>query len=378
MPFGTGMTNNFLNASLDIWKDKVFYYEQEFPAGYFAASILNITEEEMKALADHGGSLSQQFPVLVKGSEQEALEALPELKNKMLSLVEQLWKLPPFSFNDQTVERTLINAMFAEDALESIRDTDSEGQRFFLSYCTALSCIPLALYHFLIIVWFFESDYLRRLKKRNETHFAGAAHDYFNSDFFWETQQRMYANNIERFTFWPSLESSYVFVRDPKKKEEMIFVNRISFYRFIDFYAYDLFNGLHHGHAPARCNGCGRYFLTTNGHSPKYCDGIAPQDKNLTCRQYGTKMRQKEQNKNHPVYQVFSTRTNTIRKQCDRGQISEELKEAALLLAQEYRDKALLDNAYAAGEYAKDMTQENIRNEAEKRLQKKKERETKK
>ena len=34
----------------------------------------------------------------------------------------------------------------------------------------------------------------------------------------------------------------------------------------------------------------------------------------MTCRQYGAMMRQKEQNKQHPVYRLFTTRTNTIRK----------------------------------------------------------------
>ena len=60
--------------------------------------------------------------------------------------------------------------------------------------------------------------------------------------------------------------------------------------RRIDFYTYDLMNGLYHGHAPSQCQGCGRYFLTTNGHIPKYCDGVAPQDNRYTCRQYGAMM----------------------------------------------------------------------------------------
>ena len=49
--------------------------------------------------------------------------------------------------------------------------------------------------------------------------------------------------------------------------------------------------------------------LTTNGHIPKYCDGVAPQDNRYTCRQYGAMMHQKEQNKQHPVYRLFNTRT---------------------------------------------------------------------
>ncbi len=91
-------------------------------------------------------------------------------------------------------------------------------------------------------------------------------------------------------------------------------MNRYFFDHVISFYIFDLMNGLQHGHAPSRCCGCGTYFLTTNGYMPKYCDGIAPQDPRMTCRQYGAMKHQKEQNKQHPVYRLFNTRTDTIRK----------------------------------------------------------------
>jgi len=128
-------------------------------------------------------------------------------------------------------------------------------------------------------------------------------------------------------------------------------------------------NGMQHGHAPSWCLNCHRYFLTTNGHMPKYCDGIAPQDSRMTCRQYGAMMRQKEQNKQHPIYRTFNTRTNTIRKHHQRGKISDKLRKDALYMAEYYRDKALMDNDYAANGYQQDMEQEHIYEEARKRLQ---------
>ena len=64
---------------------------------------------------------------------------------------------------------------------------------------------------------------------------------------------------------------------------------------------------------------------------------------------------QKEQNKQHPVYRLFNTRTDTIRKHHWRGKISDELRQEALCLAGNYRDKALMNNDYAADGYARDM-----------------------
>lgn len=176
------------------------------------------------------------------------------------------------------------------------------------------------------------------------------------------------AQDIEPFTITPELKSSFVFARHPKHEKEMVFVNRYFFERFMSFYTFDLLNGLQHGHAPSQCKGCGKYFLTTDGHMPKYCDGIAPQDNRMTCRQYGAMMRQKEQNKQHPIYRLFSTRTNTIRKHHQRGKISDELRREALYVAECYRDKALMDNDYAAKGYEQDMEQEHVYAEARKRL----------
>ena len=45
-----------------------------------------------------------------------------------------------------------------------------------------------------------------------------------------------------------------------------------------------------------------------------------------------------------------------------------EQRQAALYLAGSYRDKALMDNDYAADGYARDMELEHIYAEAEKRL----------
>ena len=56
MPLGIQQNNNFAQIIVDIWNDKVFYQEQEFPAGFMAASILNISEDDLKELIQAGGA----------------------------------------------------------------------------------------------------------------------------------------------------------------------------------------------------------------------------------------------------------------------------------------------------------------------------------
>ena len=368
MPLGTQQNNDFAQVTIDVWNDKVFYQEQEFPAGFMAASVLNISENGLKELIQAGGAPTFLFPVVIQGSDTEADQVLPVLRERMIYLAKEVWRYPPFCYNDLEKELHRIDILFDDNALSQIRTPDSEFQQEFLIFCAAITRIPMAILHFIAAAQFFELDYLRRLKKRNETYFAVAAHDCFNSKEFWDELRELQSWDVEQFSVHPELTSTYVFARSPKNEKEMVFVERVSFLRLIDFYTYDLLNGLHHGHAPSQCLGCGRYFLTTNGHIPKYCDGIAPQDNRYTCRQYGAMMRQKEQNKQHPIYRLFNTRTGTIRKHHQRGKISDDLRREALYLAESYRDKALMDNDYAESGYAQDMELEHIYAEAEKRL----------
>ena len=65
---------------------------------------------------------------------------------------------------------------------------------------------------------------------------------------------------------------------------------------------------------------------------------------------------------------IYESTYCTIRKHHWRGKISDELRREALYLAGNYRDKALMDNDYAADGYARDMELEHIYAEAEKRL----------
>ncbi|WP_298017788.1 DUF6076 domain-containing protein [uncultured Dysosmobacter sp.] len=368
MPIGNQQNNNFLRLTLDVWQDKVFHNEKEYPAGYFAAAILNTPMDEIGEMLRAGDVILGRLLEVSIADKKKLGAMLPLLKEQVQTLAELLLKYPPFCFHDKEQERHLIEVMFSPETLNDLARQGSATRNFFLRYLKSIVRIPPAIYHFYAAGRFFELDYLRRLKKHDETFFAIAAHDCFTSELFWEEMHSLQAQEMEPFTITPELNSSYVFARHPKDEKKMVFVNRYFFEHFISFYIFDLMNGLHHGHAPSQCRGCGKYFLTTNGHMPKYCDGIAPQDPRLTCRQYGAKMRQKEQNKQHPVYRLHTTRTGTIRKHYERGKIPYELRQEAIYVADMYRERALMDKDYAASGYERDMELEHIYAEAQKRL----------
>ena len=143
MPLGIQQNNDFTQFTMDVWNDKIFYQEKEFPAGFMAMSILNIPEEELPELIQAGGAPTFLFPVVVQGSDEEAAAVFPQLRERILYLTELLWKHPPFCYNDYEKEMRRINTLFDESALPQIRTPDSEFQTVYLRFCVGIIRIPM-------------------------------------------------------------------------------------------------------------------------------------------------------------------------------------------------------------------------------------------
>lgn len=68
MPLGIQQNNDFTQFTMDVWNDKIFYQEKEFPAGFMAMSILNIPEE--KTAGADTGRRRTDLPVSCGGTGQ--------------------------------------------------------------------------------------------------------------------------------------------------------------------------------------------------------------------------------------------------------------------------------------------------------------------
>ena len=367
MPLGDRQENDLVHITLDVWQDKVYYLGKEYPAGYFAAGVLNASDDLIVHTVRAGEFLMNAYQLARIGGREELFELLPMLWDAVKKLLETLREVPPFSLWDMEEELRKMEEMFSRNHLDKLVEDPIERE-IFMIYLLGGIMIPMSVYHFVEAVRMFENCYLHRLGRRDETHFAVAFHDFYHAPDTKKLLENSYGRFLEPFEGNSEIKSSYCFARDPKDEKKMIFINRVMFPAYMDFYVYDLLNGMHWGHAPSLCECCLKYFLTTDSHKPKYCDGMAPQNPHYTCRQYGAMNQQKEKNANHPIYRIFKTRTNTIRKHQERGKISEELRNAAIALCEELRDKALLDTEFAQEEYPKRMEQEAVYAEARRRL----------
>ena len=371
MEFGMGQGNSFECFVMDCWKEYVYYEGRRFPVGHFAAEILNYVSEVHDPLLERISTLIKYVDQVATSGENGGREMLFHVEPLLQEAVSWICTCPPFCYQDNTYAlHCLSQAVDREQFDRDCHDDSEHLPYYFLSFSRDVLEILVAIYNFCILIRAFERKYLRNLKKRNESTFAKAAHECFEEDNrFFDLLEHMPFGEIQEFFSHPQLISGFAYLQDSQDKEKWITVQRIVCRRLIDFYVFDLMNGLQHGHGPSWCRNCHHYFLTTNAHVPKYCDGMAPQDSRMTCRQYGAMMHQKEQNKHHPIYSLFNTRTGTIRKHHQRRKISDELRQEALHLAAVCRDKALMDNDYAAHGYAQDMELEALYAQAQRRLE---------
>lgn len=61
--------NHLLNLTLDVWQDQIFSNDSAFSAGYFAADILNASDEMMREILTHGGEISFQAALANAGEK---------------------------------------------------------------------------------------------------------------------------------------------------------------------------------------------------------------------------------------------------------------------------------------------------------------------
>ncbi len=138
--------------------------------------------------------------------------------------------------------------------------------------------------------------------------------------------------------------------------------NRLYFSRYIDFIFYDFYQGLGFGHYPKKCEICGKYYLKTNSRPQRYCSGLSGitgrNHRVLTCRAVGKRRGEKERAANDSILIVYKRVRDGIRQDEHRGKISAELSKFAKIEAQNCKEKAIHDTAYANGAYVTDMNKD--------------------
>ena len=80
MEFKTDQLNTFDTFTMNCWKDRVYYVNQSFPAGHFAAEILNFAGEAEDPLLDRVFTLAHYVRQATVTEINKSHEFLAEVK----------------------------------------------------------------------------------------------------------------------------------------------------------------------------------------------------------------------------------------------------------------------------------------------------------
>ena len=105
MPLGIRQNNNFLHLTMDVWQDQIFFNETVYPAGHFAAELLNVPEETMRELVTHGGAISHQVEDLALAGQGEFINLLDGTRASLEKVLDALWHCPPYSLMAKAQEQ---------------------------------------------------------------------------------------------------------------------------------------------------------------------------------------------------------------------------------------------------------------------------------
>ena len=371
----------FLTA---VYRDgRVHIGGKSYPAGTFAVQLLNQyykddTAARIAVFRQSNWNVQEQ---LCAGylNETDFIKAGKEI----LTILQTLPKLKPFSSLDIAAEKQRISELFTQENAAAIQD-------YFRRRATVAQWDQGA-----ISLGVLPPEYDEALFRKCETlcatvlqtlRFYDSIPEDMRSAF---TQLRQFVSRVdeaERFDeqhllpiateiFGVSpfpLRTEYIAL--PKRRNSRILVTarRMAFESYYSFVLTDFFEGLHHGHYPRQCEVCKQYFLMQSARRQKYCTyGTAPElhrGEKISCRRYAIIQGKAERAKDNPLKAAYDRRCSAIRSEKSRGTISAEFAQVAQELAKRRLEQAEEDDAYAKTSYYADLQRAKLYADTDKRM----------
>lgn len=356
--------------TLDFWQDKVTYGKRIMPTGSIGCAALNITDEQIGALTTLCQPLTEMIFMLGTGNVDGSV--FPKAEESLLQIVRFLQNTEPFSFLDLATDETELHRLFDEGHIENILAYIKAAQEIGAAaslderYTRGVGVMKL-------IQVMAQLGNTLLIYKQSMTAFSHALHDSKRTpDGYAATFAEHFSSSVALGLddqMWMQMTNTtvqYVPSVMPEKQIPQL-VKRMHYVSFVGMFRSDLFEGLCVGHAPRKCPICGKWFLTTDARQTKYCGGLAPGDKlGRTCRQIGN-LKGREQRElagDHPIKAIYTRRMNTITQYLHRGTLDKQTAAMMKRLAKDKMKRAIKEVAYAQGDYAKEMEQDALLEEA--------------
>ena len=137
------------------------------------------------------------------------------------------------------------------------------------------------------------------------------------------------------------VQVKFVPLKRPTESGKVILAEQAEFTYLSHFLYTDFYRGLAAGNAPRRCHNCGRYFLLTEGYNTCYCNNIAPDETERTCRKVGAHRKEsKVRAAATPAQKQYAKVYNRLKMRKQRSKISVDEWNAAVAKAQALKEQS--------------------------------------
>ena len=371
----------FLTA---VYRDgRVHIGGKSYPAGTFAVHLLNQyykddTAARIAVFRQSNWNVQEQ---LCAGylNETDFIKA----EREILTILQTLPKLKPFSSLNIAAERQRIAELFTESNAAAL--SDYLRRRAVVTKMDEGS-VGLGV---------FPPEYDKALFKNAETMCATVLRTLRFYDAIPEEMRKAFellkrfvsrvdeANRFDERHLLPiatevfgsnpfPLRTEYIALPKRRNSRILITARRMAFESYYSFVLTDFFEGLHHGHYPRQCEVCKQYFLMQSARRQKYCTyGTAPElyhGEKISCRRYAIIQGKAERAKDNPLKAAYDRRCSAIRSEKSRGTISAEFAQAAQEMAKRRLEQAEEDDAYAKANYFTDLERTKLYADTDKRM----------
>lgn len=322
--------------SVGFYQKNIVYNNTSYPMGFFSECALNfVIDNKLKKLQPLLVKLYKGYTsILLNNKKELQLEDVRVLERQFIIINQHLDSLVIFS--------DIVNTSFMLDQIYdlslSIHNSDKTIREYLCNLAISYIQIGDALISFYEHIYPFSRNWITNQSEDYNHNYAKAFQDYFSKEI--PLQVAVNQNTILPTVMFQHINMQSVF-QPIKISDDIVFGETLTFNSYLELLQYDYFKALQNEHTTRVCHNCKKVFLQTTKHHTIYCDKIAPNYADKTCRDIGALNKQKEKVINSPIHQLYKRCYKKLNQRYNRGTITSEAFNDKIIFLNQSKDDAL-------------------------------------
>lgn len=337
-----GITNDYFDSFTAIFGPKECLLNgKRYPLGHFAVEALEMDRRLLRDLEKAVADFKPELEVFLAARTASSAAVAQQKLDAVWAVLAQLpayKSFAPYSHGSDGLFHSMREHPGRTD------DSVTEGTNFHHAmtyWLDRLERLPDSVDDFTRNTFLMLEDYFEKLPARSPSAYAEAYEKYrrmMNTAFQFAAEEDVIDEDLDSVQL--SFPVRLGFRAMEAKDGSAVFGEELTFDELASFLYTDLYKGMAAENVLRRCHNCRHFFLAIGGHDTVYCNRIAPDETERTCRQVGAHRKEKYKNE-MPIHKEYSKAYNRLKGRKNRGSISTDEWNRLVAIIQDWRDAAL-------------------------------------